>query len=724
MTMPSLHTPDLQALRHMTGLAPLVPAWVLYGLAGLVVAATLAGLLRRARGTLWRAAAASVILLWLAGPERIREVGQALPETALLIVDQSPSMSIGQRAAIARRAAEQIQAQAARMPGLSVRTVTVRGGHDQGTQLFAALDQAAADIPPGRLAGAILLTDGQNHDTPAAVPDPLRPADADGHRPPLSLPTLPLHVLLTARGEETDRRLRILQAPPYAIVGQTATLRVQVDDLGPHPDASGQADLTLSRGGEDTLHQSVRIGVPQDITLPVTHPGPLLVGLSVSTLAGEVSTANNQDVVRINGVRDRLRVLLVSGTPNQGERAWRRLLKADPSVDLVHFTILRPPDKDDGTPLSDLALIAFPVRELFQQKIGQFDLIILDGFENRAILPRAYLENIADYVRNGGGLLLIGGPEFLGPGSLQDTPLGDILPAHVPVEGGLVEQRFKPALTASGHRHPVTADLPGAGSTTPDGRDADWGPWYRALRADNAHGQVLMDGPDHTPLLVLDRVDRGRVAFLLSDQIWLWSHGEGGGGPQSELLRRISHWLMKEPELEEEQLTATIADGRMVVTHRTAAATGPDTVTITAPDGTARQVKLHPAGIGLSEADLPATQPGIWMADDGTHRAFAAPVPSDPVEFADLRATATILSPLADRTGGGVYWLGDDAAHPRLPALHAPSPGAVSGADWIGFPQRNARLITGRTARPLLSGWVVLLLAGGLLLVGWRREGR
>ncbi|ACI52740.1 conserved hypothetical protein [Gluconacetobacter diazotrophicus PA1 5] len=714
--------PDLHTLRHMTGFAPLVPSWVLFVLAGLAVAAALAGLLRRARGTLWRAAAAGVLLLWLAGPERIREVGQVLPETGLLIVDQSPSMGIGQRAAIARRAAEQIQAQAARLPGLTLRTVTVRGGHDQGTQLFAALDQAAADIPPGRLAGAIMLTDGQDHDVPASVPDHLRPTDAAGHRT-----NLPLHVLLTARGEETDRRLRILQAPPYAIVGQTATLRVQIDDLGPHPAADGRAELTLSRGGEPPLHQMVHVGTPQDITLPVTHPGPMLVGLSVSPLAGEVSTANNQDVVRINGVRDRLRVLLVSGTPNQGERVWRRLLKADPSVDLVHFTILRPPDKDDGTPLSDLALIAFPVRELFQQKIGQFDLIILDGFENRAILPRAYLENIADYVRNGGGLLLIGGPEFLGPGSLQDTPLGDILPAHVPVDGGMVEQRFKPALTAAGQRHPVTADLPGAG-TAPDGHDtghdADWGPWYRALRADTSHGQALMDGPDHTPLLILDRVDRGRVAFLLSDQIWLWSHGEGGGGPQSELLRRISHWLMKEPELEEEQLTAAIADGRMVVTHRTAAETGPTAVTITAPDGITRQVPLRPIGIGLSEAAVPATQPGIWMADDGTHRAFAAPAPGDPVEFSDLRATATILSPMADRTGGGVYWLGDDAAQPRLPALHAPGPGAASGPDWIGFPQRDARLVTGRTARPLLAGWIVLLLAGGLLLAGWWREGR
>ncbi|GBQ37072.1 VWA domain-containing protein [Gluconacetobacter azotocaptans] len=706
---------------HMMGWAPLVPMPALYALAALVAAATIAGLARRARGTLWRLAAALLLLLWLAGPERIRETGQPLPQTALLVVDQSPSMSIGQRAATARQAAEAIRQAAARVPGLTLRTVTVRDGHGDGTRLFAALDQATADIPPARLAGAVLVTDGQDHDVPATIPAPLHPADADGRRT-----TLPLHVLLTGRGEETDRRLRILQAPPYAIVGQNATVRVEIDDLGPHPDSDGHATLTLSRGGENPMHETVRTGVPQDITLPVTRPGPLLVGLAASTLPGEVSTANNQDVVRINGVRDRLRVLLVSGTPNQGERVWRRLLKADPSVDLVHFTILRPPDKDDGTPLSDLALIAFPVRELFQQKIGQFDLIILDGFENRAILPRAYLDNIANYVRDGGGLLLIGGPEFLGPGSLQDTPVGEILPAHVPVDGGLLEQRFRPAMTDAGRRHPVTASLPGAGpdGQGADGQGADWGPWYRTLKADSAHGQVLMDGPDHTPLLVLDRVERGRVAMLLSDQIWLWSHGEGGGGPQSELLRRISHWLMKEPELEEEQLTATIADGRMQIVHRTAAPTGPHAVTVTAPDGTTQSLPLRTSGTGLSEATLPATLPGIWTADDGTHRAFAAPATTDPQEFADLRATATLLAPLAGQTGGAVSWLGNDPAHPAIPDLRLAASGALSGPGWIGFPHRDARIVTGRSARPLLPGWAVLLGAGLALLLAWWREGR
>ena len=111
--------------------------------------------------------------------------------------------------------------------------------------------------------------------------------------------------------------------------------------------------------------------------------------------------------MQINGVRDRLRVLLVSGEPHAGERTWRNLLKSDASVDLVHFTILRPPEKQDGVPVDELSLIAFPTRELFIEKIEDFDLIIFDRYRRRGILPSLYLENIAQLRpqrRRGAGL--------------------------------------------------------------------------------------------------------------------------------------------------------------------------------------------------------------------------------------------------------------------------------------------------------------------------------
>ncbi|GAN67424.1 hypothetical protein [Acetobacter orleanensis] len=729
-----------QSLVRSLDFAPLVPVWLLETLAGLAVLLCLYALLRRTKGAFFRLAALLSVLVWLAGPQRLHESWHRLPETALLLVDQSPSMSIGQRSAIARQAASTLAQ--AHTEGLTLRTVTVRNSGHNGTRLFDALDQAAADVPPDQLAGAIMLTDGQVADIPASLPERLRPTTPDGQHL-----TLPLHVLLPAKGEEKDRQLRILQAPPYAIVGQPAKLRIQVDDAGPGTAPGAQTDVTLRVNGEDPVVIPIRTGTPQDISLPVPHPGQLLVSLSVAPLEGEVSQLNNQSVTHITGIRDRLRVLLISGTPNQGERVWRRLLKADPSVDLIHFTILRPPDKDDGTPLSDLALIAFPVRELFQDKINQFDLIILDGFENRNILPHAYLNNIANFVRKGGGLLLTGGPEFVGPGTLQDTPVGDILPAHVPSEGGLVEQRFRPQLTAEGRRHPVTAALPGA---PPPNSPADtaltipgqWGPWYRALKPDTTHGQTLMSGPDNAPLLVLDHVDQGRVALLLSDQIWLWSRGEGGGGPQAELLRRISHWLMKEPELEEEQLTAAIAGGELTVTRRSAETSARKSVTVTPPgtpsDGPTGSptggpspspsvsLPLHAAadGSGLSLGRMQADKPGIWQVDDGTHKAFAALVQPDPLEFADLRATASRLAPVVNASGGGVFWTGESSTAPAVPALRLTDDSTLHGAGWMGFPHRNAHVVTGRSATPLLPAWLMLGLSLCLLFAGWWREGR
>ena len=708
---------------------PLLPAGLLVGLGVLCALVLGFAFARRASGTGWRLLAAALLLLWLSGPHLVRATWQALPETALLVIDGSGSMSVGQRQAVAARAAAALRSAAAHLgtgaAGIELRSLVVGSGPSGGTRLFDAIARATADIPAAQLAGILALTDGQVHDVPSALPERL--AGVPGRGP------IPFQALITASGEQTDRRLRILQAPPYAIIGHDATLRVEVEDLGAVGEAAGtHATVRLRRDGEPPISREVPVGVPQDITLPVTHPGPMLVELDAQTLPGEVSTLNNQAVVQINGVRDRLRVLLVSGTPNQGERVWRRLLKADPAVDLVHFTILRPPEKDDTTPLNELALIAFPTRELFQEKIDSFDLIILDGFENRGILPLGYLQNIADFVRGGGGLLLTAGPEFIGRNSLQDTPLGDILPVHVPVEGGLVEGRFQPAPTPLGRRHPVTADLPqmpGASAADAPGHgETGWGPWYRALRADESHGQVLLTAPDGrggaAPLLVLDHVERGRTAMLLSDQIWLWSRGEDAGGPQAELLRRIAHWLMKEPELEEEQLSATIAGQRLTVIRRSVQEHPGARVSVTAPDGRRSTLNLGTSAEGVLSGHVEATAPGIWDVGDGSRHAYAASQPEDAEEIADLRATASRLAPIAGQSGGATSWRGDDPASVRVPQLRLVGAGAAaSGAGWIGLRRTGAHIVTGTDSQRLLPVWLLLPCVLALLFIGWRREG-
>ncbi len=664
---------------------PAVPWWVLAVLAGASLLIIGVAAWHRARGTGWRAAAFAILLAWLAGPMLVRQTQQVLPDVAVLVLDDSASMQLHDRAARRDAARAQIEAAAQRLPGLELRTVTVPEGTD-GTALFAAIGHTLADIPPSRLSAVIALTDGMVHDAPATLP-------------------YPLHVLIPARGEETDRRIRVIEAPQFGIVGAHVTIRVAIDDLGVANPGPASLSIRQDDGPPDNRDVPPREVVAIDV--PITHAGPTIVELEAGELAGETSPLNNRAVVTINGVRDRLRVLLVSGEPHQGERTWRRLLKADPAVDLVHFTILRLPEREDYTPLNELALIAFPVRELFQVKIREFDLIILDRFQNRGTLPPLYLRNIADYVEAGGALLLSAGPEFAGASSLAETAIGAVLPGR-PTDR-VIDGAFRPQVTADGERHPVTAGLPGAGT---------WGPWYRRIAITPTAAPALLRAEDGGPLLVLDRVGAGRVALLLSDQIWLWSRGHLGGGPQAELLRRIAHWLMQEPALEEESLRATIDKGRLSIERHSMSDTPPAPLTVTEPGGTTQTVILGPPVTGTARADLPANQPGVWRVTDGTRTVLTAAASANPQELADLRATATVLAPVVRGTGS-VRFIGAG-----LPELRRTEPGRdVAGAGWIGLPARRDAIVTGATTTALVPPWAALPLLLGFVIWAWRREG-
>ena len=687
---------------------PLLPVGVIAALAALALAIVALAAIRRARGTIWRLAAFAVLVLWLAGPRLVQESRENLPDVGLLVVDQTASMQVGERARLANAARATLTQEASKLRDLELRTVTVPESGDAGTRMFAAIDRALADIPRSRFAGTIAISDDQVHDIPETAPG-----------------GAPLNVLVPAAGEETDRRMRVIEAPGYGIVGKSVTLRVAVEDLGlAHPAPS--ANLTIRRDGEPPREVSVPIGVEQRIDVPITRAGPTVVEMSASPLPGAVTNINNRAVVEINGVRDRLRVLLISGEPHTGERTWRRLLKADPSVDLVHFTILRPPEKDDLTPLTELALIAFPVRELFLDKINEFDLIILDRFQNRGLLPMPYIANIAERVRDGGALLLSVGPEFSGASSLAATPIGQVLPGIPASMNAVVDGQFRPRVTDLGQRHPVTEGLAGANSPANPNAPADWGSWYRRIQPADVHGEVLLGTRDGQPLLLLDRAGKGRVALLLSDQIWLWSRGHQGGGPQAELLRRVAHWLMQEPELEENALTAHVADGKLSIERRSTDPSPPGQVNVTDPDGKTQTLNLTPVTPGTATASLPAATPGVWQASDGARTAYAAAGAANPLEFADLRATATLLRKLARASGGGVHFIGTGkpGAPPDVPELRRTEPDrSAAGGSWIGLERRHDHVVTGIAALTLLPSWAALPLMLGLMVLAWRREG-
>jgi hypothetical protein len=607
-------------------------------------------------------------------------------------------MSIDHRAADAGKALAEIRKRLGGEKDLEIRETSVATqttGEDNGTQLFGALNAALADVPPERVAGAILITDGEVHDAPK--------------KPSIRAP---LQALIAGAHNERDRKLSVVDAARFAIVGQDADIVLRVDDFGSGTD--GSADVQIRIDGRNAGIRTVPIGRKATIHVPVAHGGENVVELEAKPGPAELTLQNNRAVVAVSGVRDRLRVLLVSGEPHAGERVWRSLLKADPSVDLVHFTILRPPDKQDFTPIDELSLIAFPTRELFVEKLDQFDLIIFDRYRERGILPLAYFENIASYVENGGALLVSAGPEFSEPTSIYRTPLSAVLP--VAPTGEIVAQGYKPLVTEAGQAHPVTRDLPGANTST---APPTWGRWFRLIGANKITGQTVMSGPNDKPLLVLDNIGKGRVAELLSDQGWLWARGFEGGGPEAELLRRLAHWLMKEPELEEEKLSAAIANGRMTIERRTMAdAVAP--VTLIFPSGKRQIVSLTKAAPGIWHATVKADELGLYRLTDSTKAAVTAAGPLNPKEIADMRATDQILRPLADASGGSVHWLADG-----LPAIRRVAPGATAfGESWIGLRRNGVYRVVAVEQQPLLPPWAALLLVVGTLLLAWRMEGR
>jgi len=687
-------------MQYGIAFTPLVPSLVLWiGLAAIVVIAAVL-LFGRVRGALIRVGALALILLALANPSFTSEEREPLSSVAAVVVDKSPSQDFGTRAKETEEARQALVDRLKQIKGLEVRVVEAgqADGETDGTKLFGALSTTLSDVPTDRVAGAFLITDGRVHDIPSD-------AAALGFK-------APIHALITGRSDERDRRIAITAAPRFGIVGQKQTITYRLEDHG----VSGQqARVVVRRDGEVLNERMVSSGQTVNVSVDIKHAGPNIVEIESSPLENELTLVNNRAVVVIDGVRDKLRVLLVSGEPHSGERTWRNLLKSDASVDLVHFTILRPPEKQDGTPINELSLIAFPTRELFQQKINEFQLIIFDRYARQGVLPTAYFDNIARYVRAGGAMLVSAGPDYASVTSIWRTPLDSVLPAE-PV--GVTEKPYLAHLSEIGKRHPVTRGLEGSASEPPH-----WSRFFRTVNTRNADSPPLMTGADGQPLLLLSRYGEGRVALLLSDHIWLWARGYEGGGPHLDLLRRMSHWLMKEPELDEEALRLQVRGKELTVQRQTMADTVAP-VTVTAPSGAKHELTLNAGEPGLWTAAIEANELGLWQATDGKLNALVNVGPANPKEFSEVTSTPETLKPLSQATGGDARRIAESGSVtlPRIVPVRASS--VYRGDGWLGVHMRDASVVRGVGVLPMFAGVIGLLLLLGAFAATWLREGR
>ena len=679
---------------------PLLPWGVLTGAGAFALVLLGYAIWRGLSGWWLRGLAVAVLFGALANPSFQQEDRNPLSDIVLLVVDETASQGLSDRPDQIAAAIEDVRARVAAIGNTELKIITLKDAPgDGGTLLMSRLEAAMAEVPRGRIAGALLLSDGQVHDIENA---PIMPA--------------PLHVLLTGQDSDWDRRLIVKNAPAFAILGEPVTLTLRVEDQGQVPLSATQVvGLAISVDGNTPEVFQVPIGQDVEFPLSVEHGGLNVIQFSIAEADGELTTRNNSAVVQINGVRDRLRVLLVSGEPYPGERTWRNLLKSDSSVDLVHFTILRPPEKQDRVPVAELSLIAFPTRELFLDKIDEFDLIIFDRYRRRGILPSLYLDNVRRYVMDGGAVLIAAGPGFATADSLYRSPLAEIIPAEP--TSRIIEGGFRPLISELGERHPVTTGLDALMPKLDDG--PGWGRWLRQIEVVETGGTTVLTGAEDKPLLVLDRVGEGRIALLASDHAWLWSRGFEGGGPQLELLRRLAHWMMKEPELEEEALLASAVGQDMVITRRTLGE-GPREVEVTAPDGTVTLLPMVEELPGRFVADFAAPVIGLYRLKQDEAETVIALGPSAPREFEETIATGDKLDGPVGETRGGIMTLEDG-----FPDIRLVQPGRVAaGRGWIGLTPRGAYLTADVTITSLVPGWLLLLLASLLSVAAWLREGR
>ena len=684
---------------------PAFPIWLIAIFCAVAAILAVFGLYRKLRGSWFRLGAVILLALALFNPTLLQEDREKLKSIVALVIDESDSQKLGNRTEQTNKTTKAIKQLLDRLSGFETRTIIARNNEnideEASTALFDALHKGLQDVPPERVAGAIFITDGQVHD----IPDNAKSAGISA----------PVHALITGKADEFDRRIIIEQAPRFGIVGENQTIRFRIEDTNI---PKGQlVEIRTIINGDFNSNIIVLAGEPKNFAFKVPHAGKTIVEFEAEAVDGEITLLNNRAFSVLDGIRENLRVLLISGAPHTGERTWRNLLKSDASVDLVHFTILRPPEKQDGTPINELSLIAFPTRELFVEKIDSFDLIIFDRYQLRGVLPILYFDNIARYVRQGGAVLIAAGPEFAASQSLFRTPISPVLPA---IPSGVVhENPFFPTISAAGKKHPVTRGLSGSESSPPK-----WSHWYRHIGSAKTNGDVIMSGLDNQPLLVLNRPDEGRIAILMSDHVWLWARGFEGGGPHVTLLRRLAHWLMKEPQLDEEALTTQTLGRQLQVTRQTMGE-NPGQLSILSPTGKLSKIPFSKSGNGIWRATVKATTPGLYQLANGELRALTHIGPANPREYQNVTSTVSKLQPLAKATNSLVKRVNAENGSISIPRiLPVRGNSLTAGNDWMGLISTNTTVLKGVTRLPLFSGFLGLALLLTSLSIMWAREGR
>jgi uncharacterized membrane protein len=439
--------------------------------------------------------------------------------------------------------------------------------------------------------------------------------------------------------------------------------------------------------------------------------------------------------VTFNVARERVRVLHVAGHPTNDVRALRQWLKSDASVDVVAFFILRTPTSDVRAGYNDLALIPFPVDELFKDHLPSFDAIVLQDFDAQPYGLEKYLENIRHYVRSGGGLVMVGGQNSFVAGGYAGTALAEVLPVALdgsPRATSADTSPFVPQWTAQGRTAPLLAPLRDvAGDLLPEM------PGANVLGDVRPGGVVLWTHPTLTtpsgakmPVLAIGDEGDGRSIALGVDGAWGFAFSElaakTAGRGHGALWDGLLGWLMRDPRFEPAQIEivggCTAGLPSLIRAHlsastsssTSASSAGPapkvvlDVTRIDQPSTPVHVERPQPQDATALDLTLAPLEAGAYTAHlktaDGatTRKDFACEAGGD--EWADSRPDPQRLEAIARATGGAFASAADAGTLPL------PRPTVV-----------NAE----RHVTPVAPAWAWSLSAAFFLGVHWlvRRRG-
>jgi uncharacterized membrane protein len=426
------------------------------------------------------------------------------------------------------------------------------------TLIRKALEQVRARYDGRDLAGVVLLSDG------AATGDLARDGDGAARDFLRSLDTR-VHTVWTARPGVRDLAVARVAADEFAFVRTVVRLEATIRATG-YP----AQRVLVSLAADGQVERQKWIDVPADgtatVSFEVTPPrvGRYLYEIAIPVQPDEAVEANNRRAFVVRVIRDKIRVLQVAGAPSYDVRALRAMLEENPNVDLISFFILRTQDDIALVPNDEMSLIPFPTRELFEEQLPSFDVIVMQNFEFLPYGIGDYLDNIESYVAGGGGLAMLGGDLSFTAGGYHGTPVASALPVELlpPTVADLADvSRFRPALTEAGKTHPVTA----LRYAVPDNLTT-----WAALPELEGVNRVAAAKPDATVLAVHPRLRTGRGApmpvivagdhgagrtlAITTDSLWRYgfvaaSRPGDDGRAYTKLWENAVRWLIQDPDL-------------------------------------------------------------------------------------------------------------------------------------------------------------------------------